>query len=124
MTTYKDLTKEEKVLVNEITNEAIQLVKKNAEGYEFVRINLYLNAIKELTDKGETQLEICGTHFFQGSNSDDIDKSNQFEIFSFDQDSMNWVEGNGEWDDTERGQKWLEDAEKVINQNIIYYLFE
>lgn len=117
MTTLK-LTEKEKLAFNEISSEALSLVRDNAEGVEFVRVNLYEDALNELLEKGETENEICGVHFFTNSQSDDIDKSNQNEIGSFEQDEMDWVEGDGEWTDTERGENWLKQMEENIDEEI------
>lgn len=123
MKTYNHLTVTEKELVNSILSEAISLIKEKAEGSQFIRINMYENAISELKEKGETELEICGAHTFSGSNWDDIDKSNQIEIFSFEQDTFDWVEGGGSWEDTGFGEDFLRNADEEITQNIINYLY-
>ena len=123
MKTYKDLTKEEKSLVNTITSEAMYLVRENAVGREFVRINMYKDAVLELKKNNETELEICGVHFFSNSKWDDIEKDNQVEIFNFEQDMMKRVEGDGEWTDCDAVQEWLQKADLYITQNVINYLF-
>ena len=123
MKTYNQLTVTEKELVNSILSEAMSLVEENAIGREFIRINMYEDAIQELKEKGETELEICGAHFFSNSQWDDIEKDNQIEIFNFDQDMMEWVEGEGEWTDCDAGHEWLQNADDEITQNIINYLY-
>ena len=123
MKTYNQLTVSEKELVNSILSEAISLIKEKAEGTQFIRINMYEDAILELKEKGETELEICGAHTFSGSNWDDIDKSNQIEIFSFEQDTFDWVEGGGDWEDTGFGEDFLRNTDEEITQNIINYLY-
>ena len=123
MKTYNQLSVSEKELVNSILDEAYDLVKENAVGTEFVRINMYEDSIKELKEKGETELQICGAHFFSSHQWDDIDKDNQVEIFNFEQDLMEWVEGEGEWTDCDAGQNWLQEANSQLTQNIINYLY-
>jgi hypothetical protein len=114
----KNLTAKEREIFDTISSEAISVVKDNAEGVEFVRVNLYEGALEELLTRGETEKEIVGAHFFTNFQSDDIDKENQIEIGNFEQDKMEWVEGDGTWEDTERGENWLKDMEKSMDEEI------
>ena len=76
----KNLTTTERQAFDTISSEAISVVKDNAEGVEFVRVNLYQDAFEDLLKNGETEKEIVGAHFFTNFQSDDIDKENQNEI--------------------------------------------
>jgi hypothetical protein len=114
----KTLNQNQKAALEGIVYEAMNLVKENAEGLEFVRINLYEDAKNEIIEKGETELEICGVHFFSNSQWDDIKKENQIEIANFEQDEMNWVEGDGTWKDTQRGEDWLKLMEETITETV------
>jgi len=115
----ENLTESQDYVFDIINSEAISIVRNNAVGIEFVRVNLYVDALNELLENGETEKEIVGAHFFTSEHSDDIDKSNQIEIHSFMQDEMKWVEGGGSWEDTERGENFLNEAEYAIVNAII-----
>ena len=121
MKTYTQLTETEKNLIDVIVEEALSLAIEEVKGYNFIRINMYKDAVLELREKGETELKLCGAHTFSASNWDDIDKTNQFEIFNFQQDSMKWVEGGGDWKDTDRGQRYIKEAEYIITENVIKF---
>jgi hypothetical protein len=114
----KNLTTTERQIFDTISSEAVSVVKDNAEGVECVRVNLYQGALEDLLKTGNTEKEIVGAHKFSSSQWDDIDRENQIEIGSFDQDKMNWVEGGGSWEDTEGGAQWLKDMEKSMDEEI------
>ena len=81
-------------------------------------MNLYKDSFQELIEKGKTELEIVGSHFFTNFQSDDIDKENQIEIGNFKQDEMKWVEGEGSWEDTERGENWIKEMKQKMDEEI------
>lgn len=114
----KNLTTTERQAFDTISSEAISVVKDNAEGVEFVRVNLYQDAFEDLLKNGETEKEIVGAHFFTNFQSDDFHKVNQNEIGNFEQDEMGWVEGDGTWEDTEQGENWLKEMEKSMDEEI------
>ena len=114
----KNLTATERQAFDTISSEAIGVVRDNAEGVEFVRVNLYQDALEELLEKGETEKEIVAAHFFTSFQSDDIDKENQIEIGNFEQDEMDWVEDDGTWEDTERGENWLKNMQERMDEEI------
>ncbi len=104
----KNLTETQKKAFNIISREANSLVRENAKGYEYVRIYLYIDAFDELLRNGNTDLEVCGAHFFSGSNYRDIDESNQYEVYAFQQASK----PNEDWLHSD----YLQD---IIDENII-----
>ena len=114
----KNLNATERQAFDNISSEAINIVRDNAAGVEFVIVNLYRDALYELLEKGETEKEIVSAHFFSGCQMDDICKENQIEIGSFEQDKMDWVEGDGAWQDTERGEAWLKLMEESMDEEI------
>jgi len=118
MKTYKDLTKEQKELVNEIVNQAMEIVENEGCGNEFVRINLYPSAV-EAYKKGEKEVELVAAHYFSNSKWDDIDKYDQVEIFSFEQDPNL----EDDWEDTYYGEKWVYESREAIEETVIDYLF-
>lgn len=109
------LTANQKAAFRTISSEAINLVKENLIGSEYIRIFLYEDAMNELLTKGETDLEICGAHHFSSSQWNDIDQQNQIEVGSFEQSN----DIDEDWLDCQRGEYWISEIEKEIDAEIL-----
>lgn len=109
----ENLTTSEREVFNLISTEAIDIVKDNADGCEFVRINLYQDALSDLLEKNETSKEVIGAHFFTTFQSDDINKENQIEIGNFQQEEL-----AEDWDQTITGENWLRKMEEELDEEI------
>jgi hypothetical protein len=88
-----------------------------AKGYEFVRINIYPDKVKEFMLDKDSELcdeDLFGFHHFTDDHSDDIDTSEQIEIASFNQEpdlDENWYESNN-------GEKWLKNIMNDVHENL------
>lgn len=119
MKTFNNLEKEQKNLFGEIYSQATSLLRDVVKGYEYVRIYAYPSLIEEYKKTENSNIELVGAHFFTGSNSDDIDQSDQIEIFSFQQEP----DLEEDWFDCELGENWLRQAENEISEKIMNYFF-
>jgi hypothetical protein len=108
----RTLTKEQKKeIINEIFDEATSIIRDEAKGYEYVRIYVHLSKIDDFLN-GEN-VEICAPHYFTNFQSDDIDQSDQFQIFSFQQ--MPELEDG--WENSYNGENWIKRSEDEIYCN-------
>lgn len=114
---------------DEIIDEALDVVKDNADGSQYVRVYLHFN-----NDKTEFEVK---PHFFSNSQWDDIDQEGQFQLCAFEQsdllDLCDCGKGEGVHDnecgcepesffDTGYGEDWIANIKDEIETNLTAFV--